>query len=198
MRLMPVLLLLTGCSDVENPDGDNESEVITTVVLTFTPQGGGTDLVFEWTDPEDDGSPEIDPISVPNGTDYDVSVAFFDALQDPVEDITPEVLDEGTEHQVFITGTAMLGPATPENANALFAHSYADTDADGLPLGLENTFETLAAGSGEVIVTLRHLPPQDGTATKIEDLAQDVAQGGFGSIGGDTDAQVIFPATVTP
>ena len=55
-----------------------------------------------------------------------------------------------------------------------------------------STVETLAWGSGELIVTLRHLPYEDGTPTKTEGLAEDVAAGGFASIPGDNDIQATF------
>ena len=113
-------------------------------------------------------------------------------LEDPFEDITPEVEDEGDEHQLFFTGSAVEGPATATNADAIIAHTYADEDLDGLPLGLSNTISTLSIGSGELIVTLRHLPIEDGNPVKTEGMAEDVAEGGFGSIAGESDAQVSF------
>ena len=188
------LALLGGC-DVQNPDEVNESEVITTVVLTFTPQGGGTALEFRWADPENDGSPVIDDIALSDADDYDLGVSFLNELEDPPEDITEEVAAESDEHQLFFTGTGVNGPAA-DNAGAPITHAYADTDGAGLPVGLYNTIVTDGAGSGTFIVTLRHLPAQDDVALKVAGFAEDVAAGGFEAIGGDTDAQVTFDLSV--
>lgn len=195
-RLIPFLLLAAGCGDVDDSDEPPaENEVVTTVVLTFTPDGGGTDLTFSWADPENDGDPVIDDIVLPSGA-YTLAVQFLNELEDPAEDITEEVEDESDEHQVFFTGSGVEGPATATNASAVVTHAYGDTDANGLPVGLENDISTVQAGSGELTVTLRHLPPEDGNDVKVADLAAEVAGGGFGSIGGDNDADVTFPIEV--
>lgn len=196
-RATPLLLLLAGgCGDVDDHDHDHdENEVITTVVLTFAPTGGGADLAFTWTDPEDDGSPVIDDVVLPSG-DYTLSLQFLNALEDPPEDLTAEVADESDQHQVFFTGSGVQGPATGTNAAAVITQAYADTDAGGLPIGLENDITTLGAGTGELVVTLRHMPPEDGQAVKTAGAAEAVASGGFGAIGGDDDAQVTFPLEV--
>jgi len=191
------LLALAACTDATNPDDLDEGEVITTVRLSFTPQGGGDALTFEWSDPEADGDPVIDPITLSDAVDYDLSVAFLDEMQDPAEDITEEIGDEAEEHQVFFTGTAVAGPASA-SASAVVTHAYADEDANGLPVGLVDTIATDAAGSGTLTVTLRHLPPESGTAVKVAGLAEQVATDGFGALPGDTDAQVEFALEVTP
>jgi hypothetical protein len=199
-QVTPLLLLaLSACSDVEKDGTDghdghhhHDHEVITTVVLTFTSQADDSEQAFTWSDADNSASPTIDDVILQDADDYSLSVAFLNALEDPAEDITPEVSDEGDEHQLFFTGSAVEGPATATNADAIIAHTYADEDADGLPLGLDNSISTLAAGSGELTVTLRHLPLEDGNPVKTEDMAEDVAAGGFGSIGGENDAQVSF------
>lgn len=196
LALLLPALALAACADVENPDHDHENEVVTTVVLTFTPEGGGEALEFTWADPEDDGSPVIDEIVLADGATYALTVAFLNALEDPAEDLTDEIADESDQHQVFITGSAVEGPATGENAAAVISHAYADTDANGAPVGLDNDITALGAGSGELIVTLRHLPEEGGVPAKTEDLAETVAASGFAAIGGDNDAQVTFSLTV--
>ena len=193
-----LLLLLSGCQDVEDDhDHDHEHEVMTTITLTFSPESGGDDLVFSWADPEDDGSPVIDDIMLADGENYDVAMSVFNELEEPAEEVTPEILDEADQHQVFFTGSAVQGPATGMNASAVVEHEYADQDEGELPLGLSNRIDAqLGTGSGELIVTLRHMPPESGEAVKVAGLAEDVAEGGFGSIGGANDIQVTFPLTV--
>lgn len=198
-RMFPLILTtlaLAACQDTENPEETNPQEVITTIVLAFTPQAGGDALEFSWADPENDGSPVIDDIVLADADDYDLAVRFLNELEDPAEEITEEVDAESDVHQVFVTGTAVEGPATGENAAAVVTHAYDDTDANGLPVGLANTITTVAPGTGTFIVTLRHMPPENDTPVKTATAADDVAAGGLESIGGETDAQVTFDLEV--
>jgi len=197
-----ILLTLSACSDVEGHDHDghdhhdHEHEVMTTVILTFTDIATAEELVFTWADPENDGSPVVDDILLVDGVDYAVGLQILNELEEPAEDITPEIADEDDEHQFFFTGSAVEGPATGANPDAVVVHAYADTDINGLPLGLENDILTVAAGSGDFTVTLRHMPPESGNAVKVEGLAEDVAEGGFSSIGGADDIQITYSLTV--
>ena len=177
-------------------DGGNENEVITTVTLGFAPEGGGDAVTAAFNDPDGDGgdAPTVDPVALTDGVTYTLTVTFENRLEDPPEDITEEVADESDEHQIFYTGSAVDGPASAQ-PEAPLTHSYADEDASGLPIGLENTI-VAAAGTGELTVTLRHLPPVNDEAVKVEDLAQQVSAEGFGALGGSTDAQVDFMVTV--
>ncbi len=196
-RLAP-LLVLFACTDVENPGDDkpgHDHGLVTTVELSFTPDGGGDALVFTWADPENDGDPLIDPVVLPEG-DYDLSIALWNELEDPADDVTAEVEAEAEEHQLFLTGSGVQSEATGGNPAALIDVAYADEDASGLPLGLEHVLSTLATGERELLVTLRHLPPEDGSAIKTAGLADDVATGGLGALPGDTDVQVRFDLTV--
>lgn len=186
--LLALMAGLVACSDTSTPTEDNEGEVITTVALTFSPQGGGDDVVATWDDPENDGSPVIDDIVLADGTTYALAVRFLNALEDPAEDITVEIGAEDDEHQVFFTGTAF--------GDDLLTHAYADEDAQGHPVGLDSDITTVAAGSGTFIVTLRHLPPVEGEAVKTGTLADDLAAGGFSDLPGATDVQVTFPLLV--
>ena len=204
-RLMPIaatlLLALTACSDVEEDDHHghhhHEHEVMTTVNLIFASSvEGAEDLVFTWADPENDGSPVIDDIVLENGVDYAVSVEVWNELEETPEEVTPELLDEDDEHQTFFTGSAVEGPATGANEAALVTHAYADSDRNGLPIGLENEISAVATGTGELIFTLRHMPPENDSPVKVEGLAADVAEGGFEAIGGANDIQVTYSLSV--
>ena len=192
LALSPVL---TGCG---GDDGGtiNPQEVITTVTLTFTPAGGGAAIVAEFDDPDGDGgaAPSIDPIDLVAGTTYTTTVGFQNRLEDPAEEITDEIRDEAAEHQLFFTGTAVDGPASA-HPGAPLTHTYADTDANLLPIGLGNTI-VAAAGTGQLTLTLRHLPPVNDVATKTATVAEQVKTAGFAGIGGETDAQVNFDVTV--
>ena len=204
-RLMPIgatlLLALTACSDVEEDDHHghhhHDHEVMTTVKLTFVSSAeGAEDMVFTWADPEDDGSPVIDDIVLTNGEDYAVSVEVWNELVDPAEEITPEIRDEDDEHQTFFTGAGVESDATGANADALVTQAYADSDRNGLPIGLENEVSAVAAGTSELTFTLRHMPPENDSPVKVEGLAEDVAEGGFEAIGGSNDLQITYSLIV--
>ena len=195
------LLFFTACSDVEKHDHDHdhhhhEHEVMTTLVLTFTSQADGTSSEFRWADPESDGDPVIDDIILQDTVSYDLTVGILNELEDPAEDVTPEIADEADEHQVFFTGSAVQGPSNSNNDSAVVEQAYADEDENGLPLGLTNSITTLGTGTGDFIVTFRHMPKEDGNAVKVEGLAGDVDSGGFESIGGANDISVTFTLNV--
>lgn len=188
-------IALVGCPDIENPDDTlNDGEVITTVELTFTPTAGAP-LVFSHADPENDGAPVIDPIVLPIGA-YTLGVRFLNELEDPAEDITVEVEAEGDQHQVLVYGSGVQSEATGDNAAALAVIGSDDEDENGLPVGLAHTVDATSAGTAELQVMLRHLPPENGTAAKTDTVAADFASGGSTAIGGEVDADVTFPFTV--
>ena len=93
-------LVFTSCS---NDDAAvNEEEVITTVRLTLT--GGGQTITLESRDLDGDGpNAPVVTVSGPlsGNTVYSGATVFLNELENPAEDITVEVLEEGDEHQVF-------------------------------------------------------------------------------------------------
>jgi hypothetical protein len=168
----------------------NENEVITTVILNFARTGGNT-VTATFNDPDGDGgaAPTVDPVNLTAGN-HTLSVQFQNRL---VKEITEEVQGESDVHLLLFTGTAVVGPATSNTTGPLM-HSYADTDANGLPVGLSNTI-VASAGTGQLTVTLRHMPPEE-PPVKSADTVMQVKTGGIDSIGGSTDAQVNFMVTV--
>jgi hypothetical protein len=192
------LFAACGGDDVQTcSDSNCEQEVITTVILTLTPTGGAA-IVAEVDDPDGDGGnpPTVDSISLADGMTYAVTVGFENRLETPPEVITDEVRDEAVDHQIFFTGTAVNGPAS-DHSNAPISQSYTDTDDNGLPIGLSNSFVVVAAPAGDLIVTLRHMPPLNGHAVKTADAAMAVKTMGFSAIGGEIDAQVTFPVAIS-
>ncbi|MCP4444147.1 MAG: hypothetical protein GY811_02215 [Myxococcales bacterium] len=182
------------CGHADDGHVHDENEVITTVVLTFAPESG-TPIVATFDDPDGDGgeAPTVDDIVLSPGT-YDVAVGFENRLETPPEIITDEVADEAEQHLVFFTGSAVNGP-TADNAGAPLEHGYADQDLNNLPIGLENTV-VAALGSGELVITLRHMPPLGDAVTKTGDVPMTVRESGFGAVGGGSDAQVTFSVSV--
>ena len=197
-----LLLFFAGCGDHVGHDDHHHghdhhhNEIITAVELTFTPASGGDDVVATWSDPELDGSPVVDAITLEDGESYTVSVRFLNELEEPVEDVTIEIADEAPEHQIFFTGTAVEGPSNTPTAAAVIDQSYEDSDADGFPLGLSHTCNAIATGSGVLTVTMRHMPPVNDTPVKTGTLADDVNSGSISDLPGSTDVSVDFDLTV--
>lgn len=176
------VLIFNSCSnDDDAPLPVNEEEVITTVIVTFTPQGGGTTIELQSQDLDGDGplAPEV-TVSGPfsSGTVYIGSIQFLNELESPAEDITEEIEEEDDEHQVFYSVTGDLG-----------TFAYTDSDANGNPVGLAFTFttdDTAAVLDGVMTITLRHEPNKS---------AVGVSNGDITNAGGETDIEVSFNVT---
>jgi hypothetical protein len=191
-----LIATVCGCSSVEPTPPTNDEEVITTIALRFTPAGGGAPVVSSHADPENDGAPIIDTVTLASGTTYSMAVEFRNELAEPAEDITQEVAAESDEHLVLVYGDGVEGPATGTNAAKLVTHSYDDTDENGFPIGLSNTVVAVVAGSANLQIMLRHMPAEDDIAVKIANVAESFATAGSTGIGGDVDVDVTFPITV--
>lgn len=191
MKRLALMFCLAACA---KDDASNAEEVITTVVLNFAPAGGGTPLSFEADDPDGNGGdpPVIDDVDLPAG-DYALTLQFQNRLEDPPEEITEEVLDESDQHLLLFTGSAVVGPAT-SNTTGPLEHSYADTDANGLPIGLDNDI-VATTGTGALTVTLRHMPPEE-PPQKANDTVDLAKTQGIDALGGSTDVSVSFTVTV--
>lgn len=211
MRLIPffaaTLLITSACDDPKSDDAldqndshDHVEELKSGLVLTFTPQGRGDTVSVGWSPSDGNEDTIAGDILLPDASNhnhhdtksYTLDIAFWNDEVDPAEETTSEIADLAEEYQIFFTGSAVEGPATGTNRGAIIEHAYDDSDADGLPLGLSNSITTLDWGAGELTVTLRHLPLEDGEPTKTDGLAEDVASGGFSAISGESDIQVTF------
>ena len=175
LLVIPVIFT-TSCSNDDAPV--NEEEVITTVTTTLV--GGGQTITLTSRDLDGDG-PNAPVVTVSGnlvaGTTYLGSTSFLNELANPVDDITTEVQEEGAEHQLFYQLAASVGTVT-----------YDDVDANGNPIGLAFTLVAGTSGaSGDLIVTLRHLPNK---------TAAGVSTGDITNAGGSTDAEVSFPIVV--
>ena len=175
--LLMTIGLITSCSDDDNPDPVNEEEVITTLRLTLSPTGNGTDVVFLSRDADGDGpnAPEISITGViVESTEYSGTIEFLNELESPAEDITEEVEEEADEHQVFYSF----------NGNAGSTVTYNDADGNGNPLGVMTTFNSgVASTANSLTIVLKHEPtkPNDGTANDA---------------GGETDVEATFTYNV--
>lgn len=157
----------------------NENEVITTVTATFTPQDGGSAIVLKSQDLDGDG-PNAPVVTVSGnftiGKVYNGAITFLNELDNPADNITLEVQEEGHEHQIFF------------QQSGLGTIAYADTDVNGKPIGLNFTYTaTETPKTGNLTITLRHEPNKAG---------EGVNQGIITNAGGSTDAEVVFNVTV--
>ena len=174
------------CSDVKDGhDHDHDHEVMTTVVLNFTDESGETSE-YQFIDLQDGNDPTIDEITLSAGT-HTLAVSFLNELETPSHDVTQEISDEEDEHQIFFSGDV----ENCSSGTALVQHAYTDTDSEGHPIGLSNTITPIAEGTGELIVSLRHLAMEDGQLVKTGSLYEDFCNGD--DIPGDWDVQVTFP-----
>lgn len=109
-------------------------------------------------------------------TVYNGEITFLNETVTPADNITAEVEEEGEEHQIFYQIPASLGTI-----------GYTDFDVNAKPVGLTFTYTTGNAGTGNLTVTLRHLPNKS---------AAGVAAGDITNAGGATDAQVTYPIVI--
>lgn len=154
-------------------DDLSEQELITTLELTLT---NGTEIIQLISKDLDGDGPNAPVVTISGNftknTTYSASIRFLNELENPVEDITEEILEEATSHQIFYQVTNGLGSFT-----------YADFDSNGRPIGIQTNFQTTNAGNGNLRVTLRHKPNKN---------ASGVAEGNIANAGGETDIEVNF------
>ncbi len=175
---LAVLVLFSSCDNDDAVVPVNEEELITTIRVTLV--GGGQTITMTSTDLDGDDGPSAPTVVVSGpltaNTTYTGSVAFLNETENPVEDITTEVQEEGVDHQVFYQFAAALGTIT-----------YTDLDANGKPIGLTFNYVTGNAGSGTLTVTLKHLPNKS---------AAGVSTGDITNAGGATDATGVYPFVI--
>ncbi len=177
IALIVASVLFVSC---EKDKGEtNQEEVITTMVLRFTPQGGGAVSVFEFVDPDGPGggAPSIDEIQLAANTQYNVRIELLNNTVNPPENITEEVEAESDAHRFYILPSGSSG-ITVSNLNA---------DDNGVSLGTSSTWTTGTAATGTVRVVLRHYPADP--PNKLETDPVDSPKSG-------TDIEVTFDTAV--
>jgi hypothetical protein len=183
LALMATFAFSSCSNDNDSPTPVNEEELITTITAIYTPVGGGVAITLQYKDLDGEGAnPPVISVSgafAKNKT-YNGTVTFKNELANPTEDITPEILEEGEEHQLFYQKTGTLNPFTYATASSNF-------DKNGKPIGLQSVFVTTQAASGTLTITLRHEPNKS---------AANVATGDITNAAGSTDAEVTFPISV--
>ena len=179
-----VALVTFSCSNDDNDAQPvNEEELITTVTAIYTPQGGGTAITLQYKDLDGEGAnAPVVTVSGPfaKNTTYNGTVTFKNELASPAEDITSEIVAEGTDHQLFYQKTGNLTPF-------IYGSAASNFDSNGKVIGLQSVFATTGAAAGTLTITLRHTPNKIGA---------NVAAGDITNAGGSTDAEVTFDISV--
>ena len=169
------LLFTFSACDNADPEPINEEELITTVRVTFTntTTSDVVTAVFQDLDGPGGNAPVLTNPTLAANSTYAVTIQFLNEQESPAENITVEVAEEGTDHQVFyVAGTGLN-----------FTYLYGDQDGNGSPLGLTGTATTGAASTGGLTVSLIH----EGNKT-----AAGVSGGDPTNAGGETDVTVTF------
>lgn len=166
-------LLFSSCKK-DDPKPVNEEEVITTLIVNLTDVGTGTTESFFFRDPDGEGGnppTAFDEINMEAGKEYECSVVVLNESVTPAEDITEEVAEEDTDHQFYFAPSGSSANVT-----------VTDVDANGLPLGLESTWNAGAPGTGTMTITLKHKPGEKNAGDPV-------------SVG-ETDIEIAFVTNV--
>lgn len=172
--------VMTSCKkdEPDDPIIPNEQEVITTLRLTLTPDGGGDPIIWSFIDLDGDGGndPVVESPALSANTTYNGSLELLNELVDPTDNVTDEIEQEAEMHQFFfISDVAGLTMA------------YNDSDANGFPIGLASVFSSAEPASGTVTLILRHEPNKE---------AEGVEDGDITNAGGETDIEVVFDVEI--
>ncbi len=177
--LISMSMVAVSCSDDDVPPEENEEEIINEVTLTFTPSGGGDNIVATYVDADGEGAgnPVLSDIELTAGTTYTMAITMANTLETPAEDITEEVEKEGEEHQLFFSWTdgVFSDPSGTGNIGASGTVNYNDQDDNGNPIGLSTTWTTSqSAETGEFRVMLKHQPDIKSATSTSSDGETDI------------------------
>jgi hypothetical protein len=166
--------VFSACKKEDDGHG-NEEELITTVTLSFAEAGTSNVRTFTFRDIDGDGgaAPSLfQTINLQQNKIYNVAVTFTNEAVTPAEDITAEIVREGTDHQIYYVSSGGTNIAV----------SNLNTDANGRALGTTGRAATDAAGTGFLTTTLKHKP-----GIKANNDPVTV---------GETDIEIRWPVTI--
>jgi hypothetical protein len=176
LTLILSILFLASCE--KDPVIPNEEELITTLNFELIPIGGGATVSFTFQDLDGDGgdAPIISGGILSANESYVGTLVLLNETENPADNISLEVEEEGEEHQFFFQSTL-----------SDVSVAYNDQDVNGNPIGLSSTLTTANVGTGSLTITLRHEPNK---------FASGVSNGALSNAGGETDIEVTFPFDV--
>jgi hypothetical protein len=194
LKKLPIYLfaaLALGFASCESndPEEENDGEVITDVTLSFqelnssgSPIGAITS--FKASDPqgiEVGSSPTIQTINLTKGKTYRMTIEVYNSIED--EDITEEILEEADEHQFFFLGTAFSGN--------IMTITY--DDPSGERIGLRNKLVVSSSpgtNNAQMRVVLRHDLDKNFPGASNPNFTN------FVQAGGETDLDITFPVVI--
>ena len=168
---LPLLTILIYSCSKDDPDGINEQEFISNVVISVTSPDGSLQTI-DW----DLSETNMETINLKANSNYSVGLSF-ENRSDPtdIEDVTLEIIDEADEHQVFFEFADISVDVTSANN---------DTKVGSRGVLLKSVWNASSTGSGIVRVYLIRQPTTF-NATNRE---------GFG---GFNDVSIDIPVTIT-
>lgn len=178
LLIMATVLFVSCRKDPLTPP--NETELITTLKLTFTDTAAPyTSYTAVFRDIDGDGGIDatLDSLRIPAGKVYAASLLLLDERDASAVDTTNnEIEEESAAHQFFYQ-------SIPSDVITNF--TYLTFDDNGKPLGTEFGCNTKSApATGTLRITLRHQPDKD---------AAGVSGGDISNANGETDIEVEFP-----
>lgn len=176
--IMSLITLTTACNKDDREESIvDDRETITTVRLTFDTPNSDQPIIFEYQDLDGSSGNNSEPPTITTDT-LRVNTQYFVTLEvlNGEMDLTEEIKMKGEEHQFFFRANGV---------DLIF--TYADQDANGLPIGFFTAIRTRDRGIGSLVVSLVHKPNKLGTG---------VAEGTIDNAGGKIDIQANFPIIV--
>lgn len=175
---LAVATIWTGCKKDDDlvpvpPTVVNESEIITTMTLTFVDSSNTSNIKYAtFRDPDGDGGAGYDIFDTiilePNKT-WITTVLLLDEIVSPADTISNEVLEEGADHLFCFSPTGVSATVIKT-----------DLDVNNLAIGLQSKWRTSATGLGTMQVVLKHQPGiKDGSCSL-----------------GDTDIDITFQTKI--
>ncbi len=139
------------------PTEPGEEELITTILISLSPDDGGTAVTARFRDLDGEGGndPVVDKLIVMKGTNYNGTVGVLNETESPVEDITEEVMEEAEAHQFFYATLGGFSAATVDYADK--ESDYVTNSGADHPVGIKFTLSIPeSAQDGQLRVTLSH------------------------------------------
>lgn len=187
--LFAILAVGFASCESDDPEEENDQEVITDVTLNFqelNASGAPIGLItsFKASDPqgiEVGSSPTIQNVTLTRGKTYRMSIVVFNSIEN--EDITKEVLEEADKHQFYFLGTAVTGN--------IIAISY--NDPSGKLIGVQNravVSSSPGTNNAQLRVVLRHDLDKNFPGATNPNFAN------FVQAGGESDLDITFPVII--
>ena len=186
--LVTFLLFLNACKN-EDPIPENIPELITKVILKFSPLGEGSSVTVTATDPDGGGVQDIKvdgPINLLKDSQYTLSLELINELYLPGDkhyNVTEAIKEEGIEHQFFFrftdgvfsspTGTGNI----KDNASSIVENiNYLDKDVNNRPIGIITswTSSNTATNDKSFRLVLKHQPGIKSTTSTSLDGESDL------------------------